>query len=155
MGRTLTSAPVSTRKRTPVRRSVTNKRRPLEGGRPGGWVAISSWPWRFPNPQLRGLVVEKHRVACISGRWRHTFHGKNTALRVDGSARLIVHVTVIWSLGKIDCGDGHAACAAASENPQGQQPLLEERQRLQTPMRLEGPAQHLQFVQEVVGHSAA
>ena len=155
MGRTLTSAPVSTRKRTSVRRSVTNKRRPLEEGGPGGRVAISSWPWRFPNPQLRGLVVEKHRVACISGCWRQTFHGKNRALRLDGSARLIVHVTVIWSHRKIACGDGHATCAAASGNPQGQQPLLEERQRLQTPMRLEGPAQHSQFVQEVVGHSAA
>ena len=99
---------------------------------------------------MRGLVVESRGVACISRRWCQTFHGKNNALRIDDSARLIVHVTVIWSHGKIDFGGGHVTCAAASENPQGQQPLLEEWQRLQTPMRLEGPAQHFQYVQVVV-----
>ena len=46
-GRTLTSAPVSTRKLTPEVRSFTKKRRLL--GRPAALVATSGWLAGFPE----------------------------------------------------------------------------------------------------------
>ena len=72
-GRTLTSAPVSTRQQTPVRRSrsVTNKRRPLEGGKPGVRVAISFWLWRFPK--VRRLMGAEDRSAQGGAHFRAAF----------------------------------------------------------------------------------
>ena len=49
-GSTLTSAPVSTRKRRPWLRSMMKKRR--LGTRPGTPVAASDWPGRFPDGDM-------------------------------------------------------------------------------------------------------
>ena len=57
-GMTLTSPPVSTRKRVPVTRSTT-KNRQLEKNGPGMRVAISIWPWSFPRVSKEACTFEQ------------------------------------------------------------------------------------------------
>ena len=66
-GITLTSAPVLTRKRSPVGRSVTKNRR--LGCRPVALVAASDWPDRFPT---------SNKVPYISGLRHHIVGDTNT-----------------------------------------------------------------------------
>ena len=63
-GRTLTSAPVSTRNFRPAVRSETKNRR--LGGWPGVLVAISTWPGRFP-PMYRGRYTWRPSRQSVGG----------------------------------------------------------------------------------------
>ena len=63
-GRTLTSAPISTRNFRPVVRSETKNRR--LGDWPGVLVAISTWPGHFP-PMYRGRYTWQPSCRSVSG----------------------------------------------------------------------------------------
>ena len=69
-GRTLTSAPVSTRNLKPDGRSVTYNRR--LSGRPATLVVASGWPGR--------LTPLENMAICTSGRSHHICGGTSTGL---------------------------------------------------------------------------
>ena len=73
-GKTLTSAPVYTKRRRPLIRSVTKNRR--LGDRPEVLVAINTWPGRFPST---------NRGRCTCGRRPQTDDDTSRGWQMGGS----------------------------------------------------------------------